>query len=371
MDGTPGQAAKAEQTELDMTQLLSTAHFRGASDLHIKVGNHPIMRINGKLERAEDLPVMDMATARAVIESIMTEEQRQIFNTRLEIDFAYSIPKVSRFRVNVYQQRGSIGAAIRAIPFGVPEMDELGLPQVVKRLCALPRGLVLVTGPTGSGKSTTLAAMINYINQNRSMHIVTIEDPIEYLHRDNKSVINQREVGMDTLSFADALRHVLRQDPDVILIGEMRDLETISTAVTAAETGHLVLATLHTQSAPATVDRIVDVFPPHQQAQIRTQLAAVLEGVLSQTLVRRADGKGRVAALEVMLVTGAIRNLIREGKTHQIPTMMLSGAREGMQTLNQALRSMVEQRVVTYDDAVAKTPNDKELAQLLGRPIPA
>jgi len=367
----PAAGATSVPLELEMVRLLTLAHQRGASDLHIKVGNHPIVRVNGRLARADDLPVLDTAAARALIESIMTEEQRATFRERLELDFAYSIARVSRFRVNVYQQRGSIGAAIRAIPMGVPDLETLGLPQVVKRLCALPRGLVLVTGPTGSGKSTTLAAMINHINQTRSEHIVTIEDPIEYLHRDQQSVINQREVGMDTLSFADALRHVLRQDPDVILIGEMRDLETISTAVTAAETGHLVFATLHTQSAPATVDRIIDVFPSHQQAQIRTQLAAVLEGVLSQTLAPRADGKGRVAAIEVMIATGAVRNLIREGKTHQIPTLILSGSRDGMQTLNQSLRALVDQRIITYDDAAAHTPNERELAQLLGRPVSA
>jgi twitching motility protein PilT len=355
----------------EMIRLLTLAHQRGASDLHIKVGNHPILRINGRLSRAEDLPVLDQATARALVESLMTAEQREVFRQRLELDFAYSVPGVSRFRVNVYQQRGSIGAAIRAIPVGVPDLESLGLPPVVKRLCELSRGLVLVTGPTGSGKSTTLAAMINYINQTRAEHIVTIEDPIEYLHRDAQSVINQREVGMDTLSFADALRHVLRQDPDVILIGEMRDLETIATAVTAAETGHLVFATLHTQSAPATVDRIIDVFPAHQQAQIRTQLSAVLEGVISQTLCPRADGRGRVAALEVMVATGAVRNLIREGKTHQIPTLILSGSREGMQTMNQALRDLVERRVITDEDAAAHSPNERELAQLLGRPVPA
>jgi len=370
MDDMADGAAAVERAS-EMVGLLTLAHQRGASDIHLKVGNHPILRIHGRLERATDLPVLDSAAARRLIESMMTEEQRAVFRERLELDFAYSLPRVSRFRVNVYLQRGSIGAAIRAIPVGVPAIDDLGLPEVVRRFCALPRGLVLVTGPTGSGKSTTLAAMINHINQTRAEHIVTIEDPIEYLHRDQQSVINQREVGMDTLSFADALRHVLRQDPDVILIGEMRDLETIATAVTAAETGHLVFATLHTQSAPATVDRIIDVFPAHQQAQIRTQLAAVLEGVLSQTLVPRADGRGRVAAVEVMVATGAIRNLIREGKTHQIPSLIQGGGREGMQTLNQALRQLVDRRLITYEDAVSRSSHERELAQLLGRSVPA
>lgn len=352
---------------MDIATLLVQMHERGASDLHIKVGNHPVMRINGRLEPRVDLPVLDPATVRGLIESMMDDDQKQRFLSNFELDFAYSIAKVGRFRVNVYQQRGSMGAAIRAIHFGVPTIDELGLPEVVKRLAGLPRGLVLVTGPTGSGKSTTLAAMVNYINQNRSVHIVTIEDPIEYLHRDNKSIINQREVGMDTLSFANALRHVLRQDPDVILIGEMRDLETIGTAITAAETGHLVLATLHTQSAAQTIDRIIDVFPAHQQSQIRTQLSVALEGVITQTLIPRANGAGRVAAIEVLLATGAIRNLIREGKTFQIPSAMMSGGRDGMQTLNQALRTLVEQKKVTYEDAVGKASSEKEFAQLLGR----
>ncbi|MDR7400824.1 MAG: type IV pilus twitching motility protein PilT [Armatimonadota bacterium] len=352
---------------MEIRDLLAVARERQASDLHIKVGNHPILRVNGRLLPLTDLPVLDAASARALVEAMMTDEQKAHFRKHLELDFAYSLPGVSRFRVNVYQQRGSIGAAVRAIPTGVPTLEDLGLPEVVRRLAGLPRGLVLVTGPTGSGKSTTLAAMIHHINQTRAVHIVTIEDPIEYLHKDIRSVINQREVGMDTHSFANALRHVLRQDPDVILIGEMRDLETISTAVTAAETGHLVLATLHTQSAAQTVDRIIDVFPPHQQAQIRTQLSVALEGVVSQALVPLASGAGRVAAVEVMVATGAIRNLIREGKTHQIPSAIMSGARDGMQTLNQALRALVEQKKVSYEDAVSASPHEKDLAQLLGR----
>lgn len=352
---------------LDIASLLRLAYERRASDVHIKVGNHPILRIDGKLEPLMDLPVMDAGTVAELIDSMLTDEQQETFKTHRELDLAYSLPGVSRFRVNVYQQRGSMGAAIRAIHVGVPTIEELGLPEVVKRMAALPRGLVLVTGPTGSGKSTTLAAIINYINQTRSVHIVTIEDPIEYLHRDIKSIINQREVGMDTLSFTNALRHVLRQDPDVILIGEMRDLETISTAVTAAETGHLVFATLHTQSAAQTVDRIIDAFPPHQQSQIRTQLSTALEAVLSQTLVPLANGQGRIAGIEVMLATGAIRNLIREGKTFQIPSAIMSGAKDGMQTLNQALRTLVERKKITYEEAVKKATSDREFAQLMGR----
>jgi len=355
---------------MEISELLTLVKARHASDLHIKVGNHPILRVNGKLQPLSDLPVLDSAAARALVESMMTDAQIQAFRTNLELDFAYSLPGVSRFRVNVYQQRGSLGAAIRIIPMGVPSIEDLGLPDVVRKLASLPRGLVLVTGPTGSGKSTTLAAIINYINQMRAVHIVTIEDPIEYLHKDIRSVINQREVGMDTASFANALRHVLRQDPDVILIGEMRDLETIATALTAAETGHLVFATLHTQSAAQTVDRIIDVFPASQQTQVRTQLSVALEGVLSQTLVPMAPGEGRVAAVEVLVATGAIRNLIREGKTYQIPSAIMSGSKEGMQTLNQALRTLVETKRITYEDAVKKATSERELAQLMGRQVP-
>jgi twitching motility protein PilT len=355
---------------VDIKLLLSVVKERSASDLHLKVGNHPILRVNGKLQPLTDLPVLSADTVQALIESMMTPEQFQVFRERLEMDFAYSLPGVSRFRVNVFQQRGSLGAAVRSIPMGVPTLEELGLPDIARRLAGLPRGLVLVTGPTGSGKSTTLAAMINYVNQNRAVHIMTVEDPIEYLHKDIKSVINQREVGMDTLSFANALRHVLRQDPNVILIGEMRDLETISTAITAAETGHLVFATLHTQSAAQTVDRIIDVFPPHQQSQIRAQLSVALEGVVSQALVPLASGQGRVAAIEVMVANGAIRNLIREGKTFQIPSALMSGSKEGMQSLNQALRVLVEHKKITYEDAMSKASSERELAQLLGRQIP-
>ncbi len=353
--------------QLDIVTLLSLAHKAQASDVHLKVGSHPIFRIHGELELVSDLPVLDADTARELIRGMMTEPQRQQFSTDLELDFAYTIPGLSRFRVNVFQQRGVLGAAIRSIPLTVPTLETLALPEVVRHLADLPRGLVLVTGPTGSGKSTTLASMINYINTTRSLHIVTIEDPIEYVYTDIKSVINQRWVGTDTHSFTNALRHVLRQDPDVILIGEMRDLETISAAVTAAETGHLVFATLHTQGASQTVDRIIDVFPPHQQAQIRAQLATALEGVLSQLLIPLAAGSGRVAVVESMVATGAIRNLIREGKTHQIPSAMLSGAKDRMQTFDQALRSLVEAGKVTYEDAAGASNNPREFALLVER----
>ncbi|MBE9565234.1 MAG: type IV pilus twitching motility protein PilT, partial [Proteobacteria bacterium] len=280
-----------------------------------------------------------------------------------ELDFAYSIAGLSRFRVNVHRQRGTIGAVFRAVPVDPPSLEGLGMPDVLKTFCAKPRGLVLVTGPTGSGKSTTLAAMIREINVTRRRHIVTVEDPIEFLHRNEKSIIIQREVGSDTKSFTAALRHVLRQDPDVILIGEMRDLETIGAALTAAETGHLVLATLHTTSAAQTVDRIVDVFPPHQQEQVRVQLSTVLEGIVCQTLLPFADGKGRTCAQEILIATSAIRNLIREGKTHQMPSVLQSSAAEGMQTLDQALKVLVKSSKVTPQVAMslASNPADFEM----------
>jgi twitching motility protein PilT len=348
-------------------ELLQMVVERGASDLHFKAGAKPMLRIDGKLLQISDEKMHD-EQARALIGELLTAEQLETFARKLELDLAYSLPGYSRFRVNVYQQRGGIGAAIRTIPASVPTFEQLRLPKVIRNLAAMPRGLILVTGPTGSGKSTTLAAIINLINQTRSCHIVTIEDPIEYLHSDQQCIITQREVGGDTHSFTDALRHVLRQDPDVILIGEMRDLETIGTAITAAETGHLVLATLHTVNAPQTVDRVVDVFPPHQQTQIRMQLSVALEGVLSQTLLPLKGGKGRVAALEVMVSTPAVRNLIREGKTHMLPQSMQSGLKDGMQTLNQALRDMVRADVVTLETALAHSSNPQELAALCGRP---
>ncbi|MDR7427292.1 MAG: type IV pilus twitching motility protein PilT [Armatimonadota bacterium] len=355
---------------MEIHGLLKMVIERNASDLHLKVKNPPILRINGHLIPV-DLPPFEPAELQSLIESMLTDAQRETFRQELELDFGYSVPGLSRFRVNVFRQRGHVGAAIRAIPMQVPTIAQLHLPAGVERFAELPRGMVLVTGPTGSGKSTTLAALINHINQHRSCHVVTIEDPIEYLHHDQKSIIDQREVGSDTHSFAHALRHVLRQDPDVILIGEMRDLETIATAITAAETGHLVFATLHTQSAAQAVERIVDVFPPYQQEQVRMQLSLSLEGVLSQTLLPRRDGRGRVAAVEVLRLTPAVRNLIREGKTFQLPSAIQSGAREGMQTLNQALRRLVEEGLVSYEEAAARATNPQELDQLLGRGRPA
>jgi len=340
---------------MTMHELLRLVVERRASDLHIKAGNRPMLRVDGTLAPASDEPLSD-DQVRGLIAEILTPEQLEVFHRKLELDLAYSIPGVSRYRVN-----------IRTIPASVPTLETLNLPKVVRRLASLPRGLVLVTGPTGSGKSTTLAAIVDAINHTRSCHIVTIEDPIEYLHHDDVSIITQREVGADTHSFTNALRHVLRQDPDVILIGEMRDLETIATAITAAETGHLVLATLHTVNAAQTVDRIIDVFPPHQQSQVRMQLSVALEGVLSQTLLPVKSGRGRVAGVEVMVGTSAIRNLIREGKTHLLLTTIQSGSREGMQTLNQGLRELVKNQMVSFETALAHSSNPQELAQLCGR----
>jgi twitching motility protein PilT len=291
---------------------------------------------------------------RELVEGLMDEAQRDAFAADHEFDFAYSIPGVSRFRVNAFYQRGSVGAVFRAIPIDIPTAEELGLPAVVLELSLRPRGLILVTGPTGSGKSTTLAAMLDYVNRNRKCHIMTIEDPIEFLHRDQLAIVNQREVGADTNSFAQALKRVLRQDPDVILVGELRDLETISAACTAAETGHLVLGTLHTSSAPSTVDRMIDVFPPYQQEQIRMQLSITLQGVISQTLLPKVGG-GRIAAHEVMVCTGALSNLIREAKTHQMVNIIQSGSRFGMHTLDQNLMEMVKNGLVLYEEALAKS----------------
>ncbi len=355
---------------MDINALLATVIERRASDLHLKVNNPPILRIDGSLVALSAAP-FEAAELQSLIESMLTDEQRAVFRQELELDFAYSLTGLSRFRVNIFQQRGAMGAAIRTIPMKIPTVSELMLPPGVERFAELPRGLLLVTGPTGSGKSTTLAALINHINKHRSCHIVTVEDPIEYLHQDIQCIIDQREVGADTHSFAHALRHVLRQDPDVILIGEMRDLETIATAITAAETGHLVFATLHTQGAAQSVERIVDVFPPYQQEQVRTQLSLSLVGVLSQTLLARRDGKGRVAAVEVMKMTPAVRNLVREGKTFQIPSVIQSGSRDGMQSLNQALRHLVDDGLVTYEEAAARATNLEEFDQLLGRSRPA
>ncbi|MEW6233634.1 MAG: type IV pilus twitching motility protein PilT [Chloroflexota bacterium] len=332
-----------------------------ASDLHLKVASRPVLRINGQLVVGEDMPVQTPKSLEEIFAAIATLEQQEALQREKELDFAYSVPDLARFRVNACWQRGTLSLAFRSVHWKIPSIAELGLPEICALLVLKPRGLVLVTGPTGSGKSTTLAAMVQHLNKNRRCRVVTIEDPIEYLHQDEQCIITQRELGMDTLSFADALKHVLRQDPDVIMVGEMRDLETIGAALTAAETGHLVLATLHTTSAAQTIDRIIDVFPPYQQQQVRVQLSTTLEAVLCQTLIPRLDREGRVAAVEVMVATSAIRNLIREGKTPQMYSVIQTGAQFGMQTLDQALRSLCQRRLISLEDALARAVNPEEL----------
>jgi len=354
-------------TTVTLEDLLRTMIENGASDLHLCVGGPPAMRIDGTLRAIPGAPSLDMGAMEAVLYPVLDGDQREKLIKTRELDFSVSIPGLSRFRGNILWQRNSLGAVFRAIPVRPITLEELNLPPIIRELASRPRGLVLVTGPTGSGKSTTLAAMIDYINANYDHHIVTIEDPIEFMHRNKRCIVRQRELGSDTLSFAAALKHVLRQDPDVILVGEMRDLETISLAVTAAETGHLVFGTLHTTSAASTVDRVIDVFPSGQQAQIRMQLAGTLEGVVSQCLLPRAEGRGRVCAMEIMVGTGGVRNMIREGKTHQINNMLQAGGSVGMQTLNSALRNLVISGVVTLEDAVAKSSYPDDLKAMLSK----
>ncbi|MEA3397074.1 MAG: type IV pilus twitching motility protein PilT [Chloroflexota bacterium] len=351
---------------IEIEQLLRSMIEREASDLHLKAGRPPVLRIYGQLMSQPDWPTPDEPAMREVLDQLTNEEQREAFARDLEVDFACELGQEARFRVNVARQRGGIYLTLRAIRRETPTLAELGLPQVCARLAALPRGLVLVTGPTGCGKSTTLAAMIEHVNRIAARRIVTIEDPIEYLFQDRQSVITQREVGTDTRTFAAALKYVLRQDPDVIMVGEMRDLETISATLTAAETGHLVLATLHTPSAPEAVDRIVDVFPSYQQAQVRTQLAMVLAGVIAQRLVLRATGTGRVAACEIMTGAPAVRNLIREAKTPQMVSVIQAGREHGMQTLEQSLCELYRNQQITLEEALAHTSDPESLRRLLG-----
>ena len=350
----------------DFADLLLDVLDRRASDLHLTAGSPPMVRARGRLTPLEGYPVLDATETREIVYSILSNDQRQRLETEWQLDFAYAIPGRARFRVNAYFQRGALGAAFRLIPAQITPIDDLGLPPVVHDLCNKPRGIVLVTGPTGSGKSTTLAAMVDEINASREEHILTIEDPIEFLHASRKCMVNQRELGADAQSFAAALKAALRQDPDVILVGEMRDLETISTALTAAETGHLVFATLHTQSAPSTIDRVIDVFPAHQQAQIRVQLSIALQGVITQTLVPTADGSGRAVACEILIPTAAVRNLIREGKTHQILSSMQTGSGVGMQTMDAALAAMVRAGKISQRAAEGQSSTPDELKRILG-----
>ncbi|BER91943.1 type IV pilus twitching motility protein PilT [Thermatribacter velox] len=346
---------------MDIIELLKEVIERGASDLHLTVGKPPTFRIDGRLIFSDHPPLSSQDTEE-MARSLLDSKRWQKFVEENELDFSTGIPQVGRFRVNVYRQRGSCGLAIRALSYHIPSMEELGLPvSVLQKLASLPRGLILVTGPTGSGKSTTLASMIDYINSTRSCHIVTIEDPIEYLHAHKKSLVNQREVGSDTPSFESALVHALRQDPDVILVGEMRNLETVNIALQAAETGHLVMATLHTNNAPQSVDRIIDIFPPHQQLQVRVQLASCIQGIISQQLLPRADGKGRVPACEVMIANNAIRNLIREGKSYQIYSVMQTNRAQGMITMDQALFELYQKGLITWESALERAVDPKEL----------
>jgi twitching motility protein PilT len=347
--------------DLHINDLLELVIQWGGSDLHLASGSPPVIRVNGDLRPIPDIPVLNGSQIRQMVYSILTQKQREKFEKELELDTSYALPGKGRFRVNVFLQRDSVGAVMRAIPFEVIDYDKLGVPPAVKTWAFLPRGLVLITGPTGSGKSTTLASLIDIVNRERSVHIMTVEDPIEFLHNHKRSLINQREVGEDTHSFASALKHVLRQDPDVILVGEMRDLETISTALTAAETGHLVFATLHTQDAPQSIDRVIDVFPAHQQQQVRVQLASALQGICTQQLIPTSDGQGRAIACEVMVATPAVRNLIREGKTHQIYSVLQAGGRYGMVTMDMSLVQLVRAGRISLDMALERCSNEEDL----------
>ncbi|MDD3295951.1 MAG: type IV pilus twitching motility protein PilT [Candidatus Omnitrophica bacterium] len=342
---------------LEMTQKLK------ASDLHITVNNPPVVRIDGKLSLAK-LPVFTQESSKNIIYSMLNDEQKAIFERDRELDFSFALPKMDRFRVNVHIQKGNVEAALRRVPIEIPSIKDLGLPDIVYDFVKKPNGLVLVTGPTGTGKSTTLASMIDYINSKREEMIICIEDPIEFIYTNKKSIIKQREVYADTHSFPEALKRILRQDPDVIVVGEMRDLDTISTTLTAAETGHLVLATLHTPDAPQTVQRIIDVFPPHQQRQVTVQLAECLQGVLSQVLLPRADSDGRILATEVMVSTPGIRNLIRESDVAQIPSLLQMGAQYGMHTMDKCLKDLYRKKIISKDVALSKVKNVAEFESL-------
>ncbi|MDD5610344.1 MAG: type IV pilus twitching motility protein PilT [Candidatus Omnitrophica bacterium] len=348
---------------MDLKELLMLCIEKKASDLHITENEPPILRIHGKLHRTENKALSRDDTKR-LIYAILSNQQKEIFEKDLELDFSLALPDIDRFRVNVHMQRGSVEAAFRRIPLKIPSIDDLGLPPIVKDLARKPNGLLLVTGPTGVGKTTTLAALVNMINDERESLIVSIEDPIEFIHKNKKSVVKQREVYSDTHTFADALKHTLRQDPNVIVVGEMRDLETISTALTAAETGHLVLATLHTPDAPQTIQRIIDVFPPYQQQQVKLQLSDCMQGVVSQLLLPRADGNGLVLANEIMVGTPAIKNLIREQEIAQIPTIMQTGFQFGMKTMDRSLKELYEQKLITLDVAVSKVKSTDEFRRL-------
>ncbi|MBA3240273.1 MAG: type IV pilus twitching motility protein PilT, partial [Acidobacteria bacterium] len=354
------------QEPLSLSDLLKRLVELGGSDLHLTTNTPPQVRVDGHLRPLEEVRTLNSSDTKALAYSVLTDAQKHRFEEALELDFSFGVRGLSRFRANLFNQRGAVGAVFRAIPYEIKSFDTLGLPPVVSALCEKPRGLILVTGPTGSGKSTTLAAMIDKVNRERHEHIVTIEDPIEFLHSHKSCIVNQREVGADTRGFAEALRTALRQDPDVVLVGEMRDLETIESALRIAETGHLTFATLHTNSAASTINRIIDVFPAGQQAQIRAQLSLVLEGILCQSLIARSDGRGRAMALEILVPNPGIRNLIREDKVHQIYSMMQTGqGKHGMQTFNQALASLYHKRLISMDVALQRSSNVDELRELI------
>jgi twitching motility protein PilT len=354
--------------QISLSELLRKLSELNGSDLHITTGSPPQVRVDGHLRPLENYRVLTSADTKQLAYSVLTDAQKHRFEEDLELDFSFGVKGLSRFRANLFNQRGAVGAVFRAIPYEIKAFEQLGLPAIVQQLCDKPRGLILVTGPTGSGKSTTLAAMVDKINRDRREHILTIEDPIEFLHNHKNCVVNQREVNADTHGFAQALRTALRQDPDVVLVGEMRDLETIESALRIAETGHLTLATLHTNSAASTINRIIDVFPSDQQSQIRAQLSLVLEGILCQALLPRAEGSGRAMALEIMVPNSAIRNLIREDKVHQIYSMMQTGQdKYGMQTFNQALATLYHKRIISMDTALQRSSNVDELRELIER----
>src|SRR3954467_714803 len=355
-----------EDLQIPVPELLDALLEHGASDLHLTAGAPPTIRVHGDLVKLEDYPLLTPRGLQGMIYAILPQRMRERLEQELELDMSYALPGKARFRVNVYFQRDSLGAAFRLIPYEIKTVDTLGLPPIVTELARYPRGFVCVTGPTGSGKSTTLAALVDIVNTERRAHIMTVEDPIEFLHKHKNSIVNQREVGSDTHGFAPALKHVLRQDPDVILVGEMRGLETIQTAITAAETGHLVFATLHTQDAPQTIDRMIDVFPPHQQQQVRVQLSTTLQGVVTQQLLQTSDGRSRTVASGVLIGTAAVRNLIREGKVHQIYSVMQAGGRFGMGTMDSSLADLVRAGKITHQLALERAHDPEELNRLIG-----